>query len=65
MQAVQTVTEGELLNIDGKTLRGAKEAGIGATHAVDERSEACRQTGTSARRASPRRKRMHPQILAV
>jgi predicted transposase YbfD/YdcC len=27
MQAVQTVTEGELLNIDGKTLRGAKEAG--------------------------------------
>ena len=26
MQAVQTVTEGELLNIDGKTLRGAKEA---------------------------------------
>ena len=27
MQAVQNVTEGELLNIDGKTLRGAKEAG--------------------------------------
>ncbi len=27
MQAVQTVTEGELINIDGKTLRGAKEAG--------------------------------------
>ena len=27
MQAVQTVTEGELVNIDGKTLRGAKEAG--------------------------------------
>ena len=27
MQAVQTMTEGELLNIDGKTLRGAKEAG--------------------------------------
>jgi predicted transposase YbfD/YdcC len=27
MQAVQTVTQGELLNIDGKTLRGAKEAG--------------------------------------
>ena len=27
MQAVQTVTNGELLNIDGKTLRGAKEAG--------------------------------------
>ena len=27
MQAVQTVTEGELLNIDGKTLRGATEAG--------------------------------------
>ena len=27
MQAVQTVTEGELLNVDGKTLRGAKEAG--------------------------------------
>jgi predicted transposase YbfD/YdcC len=27
MQAVQKVTEGELLNIDGKTLRGATEAG--------------------------------------
>jgi predicted transposase YbfD/YdcC len=27
MQAVQNVTAGELLNIDGKTLRGAKEAG--------------------------------------
>lgn len=27
MQAVQNVTEGELLNIDGKTLRGAKESG--------------------------------------
>jgi predicted transposase YbfD/YdcC len=27
MQAVQNVTEGELLNIDGKTLRGAKEVG--------------------------------------
>ena len=53
MQAVQTMTEGELLNIDGKTLRGAKEAGLGATHAEE----------TSARRASPRRRRMHPQIL--
>jgi predicted transposase YbfD/YdcC len=27
MEAVHQVTEGELLNIDGKTLRGAKEAG--------------------------------------
>lgn len=27
MQAVQTITAGELLNIDGKTLRGATEAG--------------------------------------
>jgi predicted transposase YbfD/YdcC len=27
MEAVQTVTEGELLNVDGKTLRGAIEAG--------------------------------------
>jgi DDE_Tnp_1-associated/Transposase DDE domain len=27
MQAVHEVTEGELLNVDGKTLRGAKEAG--------------------------------------
>ena len=53
MQAVQTMTEGELLNIDGKTLRGAKEAGLGATHAEV----------SSARRASPRRRRMHPQIL--
>ena len=35
MQAVQTMTEGELLNIDGKTLRGAKEAGLGATHAEE------------------------------
>jgi hypothetical protein len=27
MQAVHQVTEGELLSIDGKTLRGTKEAG--------------------------------------
>ena len=26
MQAVQTVTEGELLNVDGKTLRGGKRS---------------------------------------
>ena len=35
MEAVAQVTEGELLNIDGKTLRGAKEAGLGATHAEE------------------------------
>jgi hypothetical protein len=27
MEAVHESTEGELINIDGKTLRGAKEAG--------------------------------------
>jgi hypothetical protein len=43
---------------------------LGETHAVDVgvaspkeiRSEACRQTETSARRALPRRRRMHPQF---
>ena len=35
MQAVQKLTAGELINIDGKTLRGATEAGLGATHAEE------------------------------
>ena len=61
----RTKRQGKEVTTRMYTFSGTPHPLLGATHAVGEQSETCRQTETSARRAKPRQKRMHPLSDAI